>query len=206
MQAPQARTPAPLRAMLITALLPCLSLAILTGCGGLTNSSTTTAPVISGFAPTAMTVGNLVVVTGSGFTNTQSVSLNGLAVTVWQINSDTQLTLQVPFTAVTGVIQVVTTAGTVSTGSSLTVIPQVSGFTPTSGPVGTQVTVTGSGFVGATSATIGTETSSTVVPQVVSANELYTTVDANATTGAVQVVASGVTASSEANTFTVTAQ
>ena len=205
---PRTATPTPSAARLLRAALPCLALGVLTACGGLTNSSTTSAPVIGSFAPTAMTVGNNVVLTGSGFTNTESVTLNGLSVPTWVVNSDTQLTLQVPTNAVTGTFIVTTTAGTVASGSSFTVIPQISGFTPTSGPVGTQVTISGSGFVGATSVTFGTETVSAYSPQVLTANELYATVDANAPIGAdtIQVVASGVTATSEENVFTVTAQ
>jgi len=205
MRAPFPPNASPWRRVL-RACLPCLALAALTACGGITGNSTTAAPTLSGFAPTAMTVGNTIVLTGSGLTNTQSVTLNGLTVPTWVVNSDTQLTLLVPPTAVTGTLQIVTTAGTVTSGSVFTVIPQISGFTPASGPVGTQVTVTGSGFVGATRVTFGTETTAANSPQVVSANELYATVDANATTGALEVAASGVTATSGLASFTVTAQ
>ena len=193
---------------LIPALL-CLPLALMPACGGLnslTGSSTTTAPVLASFAPTSMTVGNAVTLTGSGFTNTSGVTLDGVVVPNWVVNSDTQITLQVPPNAVTGPLQVTTTSGVAASASNFTVIPLITSFSPTSGPVGTVVTLLGSGFVGTTSATIGAEATSLNLPQVVSANELLTSVDANATTGTIQVVASGLNASSGTQTFTVTAQ
>jgi hypothetical protein len=186
-------------------VVPGLALGVLTACGGLTNNSTTTAPVISAITPTAMTVLNNVVVAGSGFTNTSAININGVNVTTWVVNADTQITLQVPSGAITGPIQVTTSAGTVAS-STFTVIPQITGFTPTSGPVGTVVTITGSGFVGATSDSFGTETYSQYLPQILSANEIQVPVDSSATTGPVKVVASGVMASSDATIFTVTAQ
>ena len=207
MPSPSPSPLAHLRRCLRPALL-CLPLIVAPACGGLnslTGSSTTTAPVISSFTPTSMTVGNNITLAGSGFTNTSAITLNGVTVPNWLVNSDTQITLQVPVTAVTGPFQVTTTGGVTASGT-FTVIPLVTSFSPASGPVGTIVTVLGSGFVGATSATIGTEATSSTTPQIVGANELLTTVDAKATTGPIQVVASGLNASSGTQVFTVTAQ
>ena len=207
MPSPTSRPLGLLRRTLRPVLL-CLPLALTLACGGLsslTGSSTTTAPVISTFTPTAMTVGNVVTFTGSGFTNTSSVTLNGVAVPNWVATSDTQLTAQIPNNAITGPFQITTTGG-VAASATFTVIPTISSFSPTSGPVGTVITLLGSGFVGATSATIGTETTATGTPTILSANELLTSVDANATTGSILVMASGLNASSETQMFTVTAQ
>jgi hypothetical protein len=182
-----------------------LGLGLLCACGGITGSSTTSAPVISSFQPTALTVNNVVVVTGSGFTNTTSVTIGGATVNSFAASSDSSLSVLVPAAAITGPIIVTTTAGTVTSASSFIVIPQITSFTPASGPVATVVTLTGSGFSGATSVTFGSETSSLNAPVVVGPNEIIATLDANGTTGPIQVLASGVTATS-ADPFTVTAQ
>jgi hypothetical protein len=182
-----------------------LGLGLLCACSGITGNSTTSAPVISSFQPTALTVNNVVVLTGSGFTNTTTVTIGGATVNSFAASSDTSLSVLVPAAAVTGPIIVTTTAGTVSSASSFIVIPQITSFSPASGPVATLVTLTGSGFSGATSVTFGNETSSLNAPVVVGPNEIIATLDANGTTGPIQVLASGVTATS-ADTFTVTAQ
>jgi IPT/TIG domain len=85
--------------------------------------------------------------------------------------------------------------------SSTSSAPAVSGFTPTSGPVGTSVTISGSGFTGATTVTFS-RTPATVFT-VTSDTSITATVPAGATTGAV-----GVTTPSGSGTssgvFTVT--
>ncbi|MEM7486385.1 MAG: BspA family leucine-rich repeat surface protein [Bacteroidota bacterium] len=80
--------------------------------------------------------------------------------------------------------------------------PTISGFTPTSGPVGTQVTINGTNFsataasntvkIGATTATVSAAT----------ATKLTISVPQGATTGAVSVAVGGQTVTG--NTFTVT--
>jgi Ca2+-binding RTX toxin-like protein len=76
--------------------------------------------------------------------------------------------------------------------------PTITSFDPTSGPVGTSVTITGTDLSGATSVTFNgvaaTITSNT-------ATEIVTTVPADATTGPIAVTTTGGTATGE--TFTV---
>src|SRR5205823_6564360 len=106
----------------------------------------TTAPAISSFSPTSGPVGTGVTINGSNFTGATRVTFfNGVAATI-TFNSDTQIQTTVPTGATTGPISVSTTAGTATSASNFTVTtspPTISSFTPTSGPVGTVVTITG---------------------------------------------------------------
>jgi hypothetical protein len=78
--------------------------------------------------------------------------------------------------------------------------PTISGFTPTSGPVGTSVTVTGSGFGGATAVTFNDAAATFGVD---SDTQITATVPAGATTGKIAVTTPGGSATS-AMSFTVT--
>ena len=78
--------------------------------------------------------------------------------------------------------------------------PTVSGFTPTSGPVGSSVTITGSGFTGATSVTFnGTSTAFTFN----SDTQVTATVPSGATNGPIAVTTPNGTGTSSTS-FTVT--
>jgi kumamolisin len=78
--------------------------------------------------------------------------------------------------------------------------PTITSFTPTSGPVGTSVTLTGTNLTGATAVTFnGTSASFTVT----NATTITATVPTNATTGALSVTTTAGTATATTN-FTVT--
>src|SRR5206468_3163211 len=77
--------------------------------------------------------------------------------------------------------------------------PTIASFTPTSGPVGTSVTISGTNFTGATAVTFN-GTSATF--SATSATTIQATVPAGATTGPVSVTTPGGTATS-ASAFTV---
>jgi hypothetical protein len=113
------------------------------------------APSISSFSPTSGPAGTSVTITGSALTGATSVTFNGTAAS-YTVNSDTQITATVPSGATSGPIAVTTPGGTVDTGASIftvTVAPSITSFSPTSGSVGTTVTITGKGFAGATTVT-----------------------------------------------------
>lgn len=79
-------------------------------------------------------------------------------------------------------------------------LPTITSFSPTSGAVGTAVTITGTNFTGATTVRFnGTNATFTVV----SATSITTTVPTGATTGVVTVITSAGTATSSTS-FTVT--
>ncbi|HZD80736.1 MAG TPA: IPT/TIG domain-containing protein, partial [Actinomycetota bacterium] len=112
---------------------------------------------ITGFSPTSGPVGTSVQITGTGFTGTSDVSFGGASATSYTVDTDSQITATVPASASTGPISVTTGAGTATSSSAFTVTSSggggglaISGFTPTSGPVGTSVTIAGSGFSGVT--------------------------------------------------------
>jgi hypothetical protein len=172
----------------------------LPGCSG----TVAQPPGVTSFAPTSGTAGTSVTVTGSNFTGATTVAFNGTAAT-FSVDSASQITATVPAGATSGPISVTTGGGTGPSASSFTVTtvpaaPVVSGFSPTSGPVGTGVTVTGSGFTGATSVRFnGTVAAFTAV----SASQISATVPAGATSGPISVTTPDGTGTS-AGSFTVT--
>jgi IPT/TIG domain len=101
---------------------------------------------------------------------------------------------------------VTTSAGTGSSATNFTVIgggggtPVVSSFSPTSGPVGTIVTVYGSGFTGTTAVKFNGTSAQFLVA---SSTKLYARVPTGATTGKISVTTPGGTGTSATN-FNVT--
>src|SRR5207244_5841655 len=77
--------------------------------------------------------------------------------------------------------------------------PTITSFSPTSGPAGTSVTITGTNFTGVTSVTINGVAASFTVN---SSTSIATTLPNGATTGPISVTTSGGTAISASN-FTV---
>jgi RHS repeat-associated protein len=116
-----------------------------------TTSFTLINPVISSLSPDWGPIGGTIVVNGSGFGTSQGngqISFNGSTYTgaagSW---TDTQIAISVPSWATTGPVTV-TTAGLTSNGVEFTVEGSlaVTGISPTAGPVGSSVTISGTGF------------------------------------------------------------
>jgi hypothetical protein len=171
---------------------------------GVTPGSTTppAPPTIASFAPTSGVVGTKVTITGTNFTGTTSVKFGGTSAS-FTVVSDTSLTANVPSGASTGTISVTAPGGTATSTGAFTVTPPaptISSFAPTSGTVGTNVTIAGTNFTGTTRVTFGGATASFTV---VSDTALSATVPGGATTGPIAVTTPGGTATS-ANAFTVT--
>ena len=99
-------------------------------------------------------VGSNVEILGQGLTGTKSVSFNGTAAS-FKVVSDTYLTATVPNGATTGSVQVTTPGATLTSNKVFRVTPQIKNFTPTSGPVGTQVTITGVSLTQTSKVTFG---------------------------------------------------
>src|ERR1700722_118164 len=99
------------------------------------------------------TVGKTVGILGNGLSGTTSVKFNG-AVATFKIVSDTYITAKVP-SGETGTVTVTTASGTLSSSQNYRVTPKITSISPVSGPVGTTVTVTGTGLIQATSVTVG---------------------------------------------------
>jgi len=116
------------------------------------------------------------------------------------ILSDTYITATVPFPAKTGTVTVVTPGGTLTSNKKFRVTPQITGFSPPSGPVGTSVTITGESLTQTTRVTFGG------VPATFTVNsdqQVTATVPTGAVTGKIAITTPGGSASS-AKSFTVT--
>ena len=108
-------------------------------------------PVLSGVTPPASQINGTVTLTGTGFglsQNDSQVKLNGVVTTVgyW---SDTSIKIYVPSNASTGSSPLTVAVGGVTSNSmSFTVLEalSVTSISPTTGPAGTSVTITGAGF------------------------------------------------------------
>jgi hypothetical protein len=92
------------------------------------------APVLASFSPAAGPIGTTVVLTGSGFLGTTSVSFNGTPATGFVVNSATQLTAQVPAGATTGAITVTTPVAAAASATAFTVVPQTTPISLVPGP------------------------------------------------------------------------
>ena len=164
------------------------------------------APTITSFNPTSGPVGTSVQINGTGFqdgTDVSAVTFNGVAAT-FSINSDILITATVPSGASDGNIEVTDSEGTAMSPSNFDVtapLPTITSFNPTSGPVGTSVVITGTGFTGATAVTFGGVTATSFTVNL--ATQITATVPTGATTGPIAVTAPGGTATSATN-FTVT--
>ena len=157
-------------------------------------------PTVTGFTPTNGPASTSVAVSGTNLTGATSVTFNGVTAS-FTVNSATQITAIVPAGATTGKIAVTTPDGTATSAADFTVIPAptISGFTPTSGPVSTSVTITGAVFSGATAVTFNGVTASFTVN---SDTQITALAPPGATTGKIAVTTPGGTATSEAD-FTV---
>jgi hypothetical protein len=176
-------------------------------CGSPQPPPTPAPPSVAGFSPTSGDVGTSVTITGSSFTGATAVGFNGTSAP-FTLDSDTQITSAVPNGATSGPISVVTPGGTATSSSSFTVgepppitpPPSITEFSPTSGVVGTSVTITGSSFTGATA--VGFNGTSAFF-SVDTDTRITATVPSGATSGPISVVTPGGSASS-ASEFTVT--
>ena len=145
-------------------------------------------------------VGKTIEILGQGFTGASKVSFRGVAAT-FTVVSDTYLTAVVPSAATTGSVTVTTPGGILTSNKVFRVTPAILSFNPTSGAVGTQVTITGTSFTGATKVTFGGVKATTF--SVDSSTQITATVPTGAKTGKIQVTTPGGIATS-ATTFTVT--
>lgn len=144
--------------------------------------------------------GQTVQILGQGFTGASSVKF-GTGSATFNVVSDTYMTAVVPADGVTGAVTVTTPSGPLTSNRTFYVVPTIHSIAPSSGPVGTQVVITGAGFIGASLVTFGgvKATSFTVA----SGTSITATVPAGAITGKVIVRTAGGSAAS-LSAFTVT--
>lgn len=155
-------------------------------------------PVIASFSPASGVSGSQITLTGSNFSTVTAVRFNGALASSFIIDSNTQIRATVPAGATSGPISATNPDGTGSSAGNFTVLipPQISSFTPASGPSGTLVTVSGAGFTGATSVKFNGLAASF---SVISDNQVQATVPANASSGPISVTNAIGTGTSAAN-------
>lgn len=90
---------------------------------------------------------------GQGFKGTTEVSFNGTPA-VFTVKSDTYLLATVPAGATTGFVTVTTSSGTLKSNKIYRVLPQITSFSPTSGPADSSVVITGKGFTQTTAVSL----------------------------------------------------
>ena len=153
------------------------------------------APTISSFTPTSGPVGQTVTINGTKLAGAIAVAFNGLPAASYTIVSAIKITAVVANGTTTGKITVVTPGGTAVSTGSFTVVPPptITSFTPTSGGVGTLVTITGTNFTGASAVKFN---GTSAVFSVDSATKITATVAIGTTTGKISVTTVGGTATS----------
>ncbi len=148
-------------------------------------------PSITSLNPTSGAVGTSVTISGANFGATQgtsTVKFNGVAATPasW---STTGIVAPVPAGGATGNV-VVTVGGVASNGMNFTVTPpppSITSLNPTSGAVGTSVTVSGANFGATQGASTITFNGTAVTPTSWSATSIIVPVPSGAATGNVVV-------------------
>ena len=155
-------------------------------------------PTITSFTPSGGNAGTVVTILGSNFGGVTAVSFNGTAAAGFTVVSATQLTATVAAGTATGLITITAPTGTITSATPFVVgaPPVITRFTPTFGPVGASVVITGTSFTGATQVTFNGTVAPTFTAN--SATQITATVPAGATTGPIAVttgVATGVSAS-----------
>ena len=113
----------------------------------ITNFIYAQSPVVSAINPTSATTGTTVIIAGSNFTGVTNVSFGGVSATSYNVINSSAITAVVGNGA-SGSVSVTNTSGT-GTIAGFTYIappPTISSFSPTSGTIGTTVTITGTSF------------------------------------------------------------
>jgi hypothetical protein len=158
-------------------------------------------PTITTFDPQSGGKGTTVTVTGTNFTGTTRVRLNGTSVP-FTVASDTTLRFTVPAGATAGTISIDGLDGSVTSTDTFAPAapPTITSFTPGNGSVGTVVTITGTNLANTVGVQIGRIIT---VPTSVSATQVTFTIPAGAVTGSITILSKdgSVTAT---GTFTVT--
>ncbi|MEM9340421.1 MAG: IPT/TIG domain-containing protein, partial [Bacteroidota bacterium] len=149
-------------------------------------------PLISAFEPLSGTVGTEVVISGSGFGagGDNEVMFNGTSATVKGATATT-LTVEVPLNVVSGKITVSVSGNETKSSDDFVIKPELISFTPTSGMVGTEVVLSGTGFSPNTAENSVTINDKAAVIKAVSGTEIKIDVPAGVTTGKIVIEVNG---------------
>jgi uncharacterized repeat protein (TIGR03803 family) len=157
---------------------------------------------IDAFSPAGGPVGTSVAINGTGFTGASRLTIGDGTTAMpiaFSVVSDSQITTQIPPAAQSSAFGVTTPRGTTYSPQTFYLAPTVDRITPTSGRVGTPVTVLGSHFENLQSITLG----GTPVTRwnYVNATSISLIVPARAKTGPIVLTNAGGSGASQ--TFTV---
>lgn len=191
------------------------------------NTTTSTAeyeviviPVINAFTPSEGVAGNEVIITGYNFTGATAVTFGASSAVApydadtnpggFTVVSDTELTIQVPADATTGLISITNAEGTGSSENSFTIIqkPTITGVSPLKGVAGETVIIRGTEFIGDDIVVtfLGTETAgdeATAEFTVNSSTQITATVPTGAVTGKLMVTNAAGDSEPSADTYEV---
>jgi len=137
---------------------------------------------------------------GQGFSSSSVVEFGGTAATSVTRTGTTFISAAVPPDAQTGPVTVTTTLGTLTSNKTFHVTPTISSFSPAMGPVGTVVTINGTGLMQMPKVTFFDGKS--VTPSMISDTQIMATVPTGAMTGKIKVTTPGGSVSTTTN-FTV---
>jgi uncharacterized repeat protein (TIGR03803 family) len=157
-------------------------------------------PQFVSLLPGASRVGQTVGIFGQGFTGASAVSFNGTPAQ-FTVVSDTYLTAPVPSGATTGFVSVTTASGTLNSNRKFQIRPQVTGFSPASGSVGTSVVITGISLGQTARVTFGSTPAASFTQD--SATQITAIVPSGAVTGKIGLTTTGAPSYSH-SPFTVT--
>jgi hypothetical protein len=162
-----------------------------TGTGTITNDDFV--PAITGFQPLAQVVKKPMTILGSGFTGTTQIAFakaggGTVNAATFNVTDDGHITVSVPNGATTGPVSVTNPTGTGISPTAFKVKPKIKVFSPTTGPVGTLVTITGTSFTGATKVQFGTKAATFTV---VTDGKITATVPSGAVTAPIIVTTAG---------------
>lgn len=158
---------------------------------------------VSGFSPTFGSVGDPIVVSGSGFsTGTPTVKFNGTTANNPYVAADDTIDVNVPTGATSGLISVTIGSDTQYSSQSFTVIgagPYITSFSPAVGSSGTTVYIEGVHFTSATAVRFnGTNASSFFIA---ADTEIQAVAPSSVTTGPITVASSLGTNTTTTNFF-----
>ncbi|MCG8606497.1 DNRLRE domain-containing protein, partial [bacterium] len=174
----------------------------------LSEEKTEPSPSITSFTPASGQSGSNVSIIGANLTNVNQVTFGGTSAVTFNVTSDTLLVAEVPTGAITGKIKIIGPHGTAGSATDFTIksmpappaLTLISHFSPSSGRVGSQVTIAGQYFNQVASIEFNGIASTKFTN--VSDTEIIATVPVNATSGPIRVItAAG--ADTSANDFTI---
>lgn len=125
---------------------PSGSISVTTPGGTATLNGYSSLPALSSFSPASGTNGTVMTITGSSLTGTTAVKIGGVAALSFTVNNANSITAVIG-TGASGSVTITRPEGSASLpGFTWFPPPVITSFTPQSGPEGTSVTITGTGF------------------------------------------------------------